>query len=186
MDKKEFTAALLDPEYEIYIIHIGSLSSVALPSSSLLKKFAAAVLDPEYQIYIVHVGSVSSIASPSFSSLQKFVAAALDLEHETYIVYIGSISSVALPNSFPLNVHLIRRPQIAGLVAKKTPTKVSVEYVDFTNVFSPDLTSKLSKHTRINNQAIELVDGQQLLYKPIYNIKAGKTIQVTRRCSHFF
>ena len=30
--KKEFVAAELDPEHEIYVVHIGSVSSVASPS----------------------------------------------------------------------------------------------------------------------------------------------------------
>ena len=33
MGKKEFVAAELDPEHETYIVHVGSVSSVALPSS---------------------------------------------------------------------------------------------------------------------------------------------------------
>ena len=34
--KKEFAAAELDPEHEIYVIHVGSVSSVASPSFSPL------------------------------------------------------------------------------------------------------------------------------------------------------
>ena len=34
--KKEFAAAELDPEHETYVVHVGSVSSVALPSSSPL------------------------------------------------------------------------------------------------------------------------------------------------------
>ena len=34
--KKEFATAALDPEHETYVVHVGSVSSVALPSSSLL------------------------------------------------------------------------------------------------------------------------------------------------------
>ena len=34
--KTEFAAAELDPEYETYVVHVGSVSSVALPSSSPL------------------------------------------------------------------------------------------------------------------------------------------------------
>ena len=34
--KKEFAAAELDPEHETYVVHIGSVSSVASPSSSSL------------------------------------------------------------------------------------------------------------------------------------------------------
>ena len=37
VSKKEFTAAALDSEYETYVVHIGSVSSNVLPSSSLLK-----------------------------------------------------------------------------------------------------------------------------------------------------
>ena len=36
MDKKEFAAAALDPEHEIYIVYVGSVSSNMLPSSSPL------------------------------------------------------------------------------------------------------------------------------------------------------
>ena len=41
----------------------------------------------------------------------------------------------------------------------QAPTKVPVEYVDFANVFSPDLVSELPEHFGINDHAIELVDG---------------------------
>ena len=34
--KKEFAAAELDPEHETYVVHVGSVSSVASPSSSPL------------------------------------------------------------------------------------------------------------------------------------------------------
>ena len=34
MGKKEFAAAALDPEHETYVVHVGSVSSDALPSSS--------------------------------------------------------------------------------------------------------------------------------------------------------
>ena len=54
-------------------------------------------------------------------------------------------------------VHPSLRPQRAGLIAKEAPTKVPVEYANFADVFSPDL-SGLSEHTGINDRAIELVD----------------------------
>ena len=47
-------------------------------------------------------------------------------------------------------------PQITGLIAKKTPIKVPIEYADF--AFFPDLASELSEHTEINDHAIKLVD----------------------------
>ena len=89
---------------------------------------------------------------------KEFAAAALDPEHETYVVHVGSVSSDASPSSSPLDVHPLRKPQIAGLIVKEAPTKVPNEYVDFADVFSPDLASELPEHTGINNHYIELVD----------------------------
>ena len=55
------------------------------------------------------------------------------------------------------------RPQIAGLIGEKAPTKVPVEYIDFANVFSLDLTSELPEHTGINDHAIELVEADRFI-----------------------
>ena len=77
---------------------------------------------------------------------KEFAAAALDPESETFVVYIASLSSDTLSNSSLLHVHLSYRLQISGLIAKKAFTKVPVEYLDFADVFSPDLASKLPKH----------------------------------------
>ena len=47
--------------------------------------------------------------------------------------------------------------------------KVPVEYANF--AFSSDLVSKLPKRTRINDHAIELVNGQQPPYGPILGLE---------------
>ena len=59
---------------------------------------------------------------------------------------------------FDADVHPSRRPQISGLIAEEAPTKVSDEYVDFADIFSPDLASELPEHTGTKDHAIELVD----------------------------
>ena len=41
--------------------------------------------------------------------------------------------------------------------------KIPVKYVDFANVFSPDLTSKLPEHIGINNHVIGLVDSNRFI-----------------------
>ena len=53
-------------------------------------------------------------------------------------------------------VYPSRKPQRVGLIAEEALTKVLVEYADFANVFSPDL-SGLPEYTGINDCAIELV-----------------------------
>ena len=106
---------------------------------------------------------------------KEFAAAALDPEYETYIVHVGLISSNASLSSsisqLELNVHPFRRSQISGLIAKEASIKILAKYSDYADVFFPDLTFKLSRHTGINNHAIKLVESQQLPYGPIYSLK---------------
>ena len=84
-----------------------------------------------------------------------------DLKHETYVVSVGSVSFFALPSFSLLNidVYLFLRPQVFGLIAEEAFIKVPAKYLDFADVFSPDLASKLPKYTKIKNHAIKLVDG---------------------------
>ena len=103
---------------------------------------------------------------------KKFTSVALNLESETFVVHIASLNSDALVSSFllELDIHLSRRPQVSGLIAEEASTKVLAKYLYFADVFSLDLASKLIKHTGIINHAIELVDGQQPPYGPIYSL----------------
>ena len=96
---------------------------------------------------------------------KEFAAVALDSKHETFVVHVAFLSSILL------NIHLSCRPQISDLIVKKASTNVSDKYIDFVDVLSLDLASKLPENTGINNHAIEIVDGQQLPYGSIYNLK---------------
>lgn len=60
---------------------------------------------------------------------------------------------------------------IADLIAEKALLKVLAKYINFADVFFPNLAFKLSKHTEINNHTIELVDSEEQYYWPIYNLK---------------
>ena len=113
---------------------------------------------------------------------KEFAAEALDSELETYIVHVASLDvhpsqkpqiSGLIAEEAPvasLDVYPSRRPQISGLIAKEAPIKVPAEYSDFVDVFSPDLASELFEHTGINDHTIELVEGQQPPYGPIYSL----------------
>ena len=90
---------------------------------------------------------------------KEFAAAAFDPESETFVVHVASLSSNASPSSSPLDVHPSRRPQISGLITEEAFTKVPAKYLDFADVFSPDLASELPEHTGINDHAIKLVNG---------------------------
>ena len=93
---------------------------------------------------------------------KEFAAVALDPESGTFVVHVASLSSDVSLNSSPLelNVHPFRRSQISNLIAEEASTKVPAKYLDFADVFSPDLASELPEHTGINDHAIKLVDSQ--------------------------
>ena len=103
---------------------------------------------------------------------KEFAATVLDLESEFFVLYIVSLRFDMSPSSFllKLNNNPSYRFQAFGLIAEKASTKVSAKYLDFSDVFSPDLAFKLLKHIRINDHAIELVDGHQLLYGLIFSL----------------
>ena len=84
---------------------------------------------------------------------KEFVATALDPKHEVFVIYVA-VLNVDLGDA----VYPLRKAQIAHLKADETPTKVLSEYADFADLFSPKLAVKLSKHTGINDHAIELED----------------------------
>ena len=99
---------------------------------------------------------------------KEFAAAALNPEHETYVIHVASLSFALLITSF--NVHPFWRPQISGLIAKEAPTKVFAEYLDFADVFSLNLATKLLEYTEINTHVVNLKEDKQLPYGPIYSL----------------
>ena len=68
-----------------------------------------------------------------------------------------SFNSTSLIN---VNIYLLHKPQLAGLIAKKTFMEIFAKYANFADIFSLDLASKLFKHSKINDYAIELVNNQ--------------------------
>lgn len=56
------------------------------------------------------------------------------------------------------SINLSRKTQIKTLIAKKTSTKILLEYPDYVNVFSSDLVIEFPEYTEITNYAIDLVE----------------------------
>ena len=67
-------------------------------------------------------------------------------------------------------IHPSREAQISALIQDEAPTKVPSKYADYADVFSFDLAMELPENTGINKHAIELQDGKQPLYGPIYSL----------------
>ena len=65
-------------------------------------------------------------------------------------------------------IHPAREAQIASLVAEEV--KIPTEYSDFSDVFSEEKASILPEVTELNQHVIELQEGQQPPYGPIYSL----------------
>lgn len=64
----------------------------------------------------------------------------------------------------------MKKAQIAYQKVHEAITKIPSKYVDFVEVFSLKLATKLFKYIEFNNLAIKLVNDQQSAYSPIYNL----------------
>ena len=91
---------------------------------------------------------------------KEFAKAALDEHVEAFVVHVTSLSTMA--------IHPAREAQIASLVAEEV--QIPSEYSDFSDVFSEEKASILPEATELNQHAIELQEGQQPLYGPIYSL----------------
>ena len=89
---------------------------------------------------------------------KEFAKAALDEHVEVFVVHVTSLSTMA--------IHPAREAQIASLVAEEV--QIPSEYSDFSDIFSEEKALVLPEATELNQHAIELQEGQQPLYGPIY------------------
>ncbi len=86
----------------------------------------------------------------------------MDENSETFVMHMSAL------NVAELSIYPSRAAQIAALQWNNTPTEISVEYFDYDDVFSSDLAMELPENTGINEHAIELIEGKQPPYGPIY------------------
>ena len=85
----------------------------------------------------------------------------MDEKSETFVVHIASL------NLAP-GIHLDRAAQITSLLTEEV--KIPDKYSDFTNVFSEKKTLVLPERTELNEHAINLENGKQPPYGPIYSL----------------
>ena len=93
---------------------------------------------------------------------KEFTKAALDENVEAFVVHVTSLSLNSMP------IHPAREAQIASLVIEEV--QIPSEYSDFSDVFSEERASILPEATELNQHAIELQEGQQPPYGPIYSL----------------
>ena len=92
---------------------------------------------------------------------KEFAKMALDGNSKTFFIHVASLNLV--PGIYP-----DREAQIASLLTKKV--KIPDKYSDFTNVFIEETALVLPERTKLNEHAINLEDGKQSPYGPIYSL----------------
>ena len=71
-------------------------------------------------------------------------------------------------------MHPSRAIQIAALKQDKAVIKVIPKYENYADIFSFDLSIKLPENSGINKYAIEVQNGKQPSYGPIYSLRLVK------------
>ena len=132
------------------------------------KEFAKAALDENVEAFVVHVTSLSLNSMPIHPAREAQIASLvieevqipeLDEHVEAFVVHVTSLSTMP--------IYPAREAQIASLVAEEV--KIPTEYSDFSDVFLEEKASILPEVTELNQHAIELQEGQQPPYGPIYS-----------------
>ena len=90
----------------------------------------------------------------------------MDEKSETFVVHVAALEAPLAG----MAIHPSRAAQISALIQDEAPTEVPPEYADYADVFSFDLAMELPENTGINEHAIELQDGKQPPYGPIYSL----------------
>ena len=67
-----------------------------------------------------------------------------------------------------MSIHLARKAQLALLLTEKVT--MPVEYLDFANVFLEKSVNIFLERTKANKHGIDLEEGEQPLYRPIYSL----------------
>ena len=62
------------------------------------------------------------------------------------------------------------KAQVGALLFDKAPTEVPAEYSDYSDVFSAENAAELPENTGMNEHAIELEEGKQPPFGPIYSL----------------
>ena len=94
---------------------------------------------------------------------KKFAAATLNADNKTFVMYI-----TALAEPTTMSIYSSHQAQVAMLTSEETG--ISVEYSDFSNVFSSDSAAELLEHNGINDHPIDLLDDKQPPYGLIYSL----------------
>ena len=93
---------------------------------------------------------------------KKFAKTTLNENVEAFVVHVTSLRLNSIV------IHPAKKAQIALLFAKKV--QIPIKYSDFLDIFLEEKALILPEATKMNQYAIELQEGQQPPYRPIYSL----------------
>ena len=118
--------------------------------------------------------------------LKEFVIAALDTDSKTFVVHVaiweqeemaidpGKKAQIKAQSGAQSGAQTQDKTQVGALLFDIASTEVPAEYFDYNNVFSAENAGELLENTRINEYAIELEEGKQPPFGPIYSLSPVK------------
>ena len=95
---------------------------------------------------------------------KEFVIAAFDVNSKTFVVHM------AIREREEILMHSKRQVQVGALLFDKASTEVPAEYSNYNNVFSAENAAELLENTGMNKHTIELEEGKQPPFDPIYSL----------------
>ena len=117
---------------------------------------------------------------------KKFVLVVLNADSETFIVHVAIReqkemamdpgrkvqieAQIKAQSGAKCRAQTQDKTQVGALLFDEAPTEVSVEYSDYSNVFSARNRAELPENTKMNKHAIELEEGKQSSFGPIYSL----------------
>ena len=103
---------------------------------------------------------------------KEFVIAALDADSETFVVHVAirEREEMAMNPDRKAQIEAQSGAQVGALLFDEAPTEVPAEYSDYSDVFSAENAAELPENTGMNEHAIELEEGKQPPFGPIYSL----------------
>ena len=101
---------------------------------------------------------------------KEFIIAALGMDSETFVVYMAIREWEKMPVHAERQAQIQDGAQVGALLFDEAPTKVPIKYSNYSDVFSTENAVELPENTGINEHAIELEEGKQPLFEPIYSL----------------
>ena len=88
----------------------------------------------------------------------------LDADSKIFVVHITIWERKKMP------MHLEKQTKVRALLFDKAPTEVPAKYSNYNNVFLAKNAAELSENIGMNEYAIELEEGKQAPFRPIYSL----------------